>query len=87
MNNGPYQPFTGTIGAAYHTIRSDYLPAYQKFRHPEAEAPWLYDPASGTMLSYDDPESIGRKTDYAWPRVWAASCSGSCQVTTRSRAS
>ena len=26
--------------------------------------PWLYDPESGTMLSYDDPESIGRKTDY-----------------------
>ena len=37
---------------------------YQRFRHPEAEVPWLYDPARGTMLTYDDPESIGRKTDY-----------------------
>jgi chitinase len=63
-NNGLYQPFTDTIGADYHTITSDYLPAYQRFRHPEAEVPWLYDPASGTMLTYDDPESIGRKTDY-----------------------
>lgn len=26
--------------------------------------PWLYDPESQTMLSYDDPESIGRKADY-----------------------
>jgi chitinase len=63
-NDGLYQPFTGTISTDYHTITSDYLPAYQRFRHPEAEVPWLYDPASGTMLSYDDPESIGRKTDY-----------------------
>jgi chitinase len=63
-NSGLYQPFTDTIGADYHTITSDYLPAYQRFRHPEAEVPWLYDPASGTMLTYDDPESIGRKTDY-----------------------
>jgi chitinase len=63
-NDGLYQPFTGTISTDYHTITSDYLAAYQRFRHPEAEVPWLYDPASGTMLSYDDPESIGRKTDY-----------------------
>jgi chitinase len=63
-NDGLYQPFTGTISTDYHTITLDYLPAYQRFRHPEAEVPWLYDPASGTMLSYDDPESIGRKTDY-----------------------
>jgi chitinase len=63
-NDGLYQPFTGTISADYHTIRSDYLPAYQQFRHPEAGVPWLYDLASGTMLSYDDPESIGCKTDY-----------------------
>jgi chitinase len=63
-NSGLYQPFTDTIGADYHTITSDYVPAYQRFRHPEAEVPWVYDPASGTMLTYDDPESIGRKTDY-----------------------
>jgi chitinase len=63
-NEGLYQPFSGTISADYHTIRSDYLPAYQRFRHPESEVPWLYDAESGTMLSYDDPESIGRKTDY-----------------------
>jgi chitinase len=63
-NDGLYQPFTETISADYHTITLDYLPAYQRFRHPEAEVPWLYDPARGTMLTYDDPESIGRKTDY-----------------------
>ena len=64
VNDGLYQPFTGTITTDYRTIKSDYLPAFQRFRHPEAEVPWLYDADSGTMISYDDPESIGRKTDY-----------------------
>jgi chitinase len=63
-NNGLYQPFSGTLGADYHTIKTEYLSRFQQFRHPEAAVPWLYDPASGTMLSYDDPESIARKTDY-----------------------
>jgi chitinase len=63
-NDGLYQPFTGMISADYHTIKSDYLPLYQRFRHPEAEVPWLFDARSGTMLSYDDPESLGRKAGY-----------------------
>jgi chitinase len=63
-NNGLYQPFSGTLGADYHAIKADYLPTFQQFRHPESEVPWLYDAASGTMLSYDDPESIARKTEY-----------------------
>jgi chitinase len=63
-NHGLYQSFTGTVSANYHTIVSDYLPTYQRHWHEEAEVPWLYHPGSGTMLSYDDPESIGRKAGY-----------------------
>ena len=63
-NNGLYQPFTGTKSVAYHAVISDYLPTYRRFRHPEADVPWLYDAGSGTMLSYDDSTSIARKTDY-----------------------
>jgi chitinase len=63
-NNGLYQPFTGARSVAFHAVVSDDLPAYQRFRHPEADVPWLYDAGSGTMLSYDDPASIARKTDY-----------------------
>jgi chitinase len=63
-NNGLYQPFSGTLGADYHTIKAEYLPKYQQFRHPETEVPWLYDAASGTMLAYDDPQSIAHKTEY-----------------------
>ncbi|HET7095432.1 MAG TPA: glycoside hydrolase family 18 protein, partial [Thermomicrobiales bacterium] len=62
--NGLYQPFAGAMSVAYHAVVSDYLPTCQRFRHPEADVPWLYDAGSGTMLSYDDPASIARKTDY-----------------------
>jgi chitinase len=63
-NHGLYQPFDGTMGADYHTIKADYLPKFQQFRHSQSEVPWLYDAASGTMLSYDDPDSIARKAEY-----------------------
>jgi chitinase len=64
VNNGLYQPFTGARSEAYHAIVSDDLPAFRRFWHPEADAAWLYDAGTGTMLSYDDPASIARKTDY-----------------------
>jgi chitinase len=63
-SHGLYQPFDEIMSVHYRTIISDYLPTYERHWHEEAEVPWLYDPASGTMLSYDDPESIGRKADY-----------------------
>jgi chitinase len=63
-NNGLYQPFTGAMSVAYHAVVSDYLPTYKRFRHPEADVPWLYDAGSGTMLSYDDPASIAMKSAY-----------------------
>jgi chitinase len=63
-NHGLYQPFTGTLSVNYHTIVADYLPTFQRYWHEEAEVPWLYDPESGTMLTYDDPDSIGCKAEY-----------------------
>jgi chitinase len=66
VNDGLYQPFTDTMSADFRTVKSDYLnrPGFRRLRHPEGEVPWLYDPESGTILSYDDPVSIGRKTDF-----------------------
>lgn len=66
VNDGLYQPFSEAISADYRTVKSDYLkrPNVRQLRHPEAEVPWLYDPGSRTMLSYDDPVSLGRKTDF-----------------------
>jgi chitinase len=64
VNNGLYQPCTSARSEAYYAIVSDDLPACQRFWHPEADVPWLYDAGTGTMLSYDDSASITRKTDY-----------------------
>jgi chitinase len=64
VNNGLYQPYKGTMTTDYHTIKAEYLRKGQRFWHAEAEAPWLYLPGDSVMITYDDPESIGRKTDY-----------------------
>jgi chitinase len=67
VNNGLYQPFAGGIGdnyGDYRSLKSQFLPKFKRYWHPEAEVPWLYDAESGRMISYDDPESIGNKADY-----------------------
>jgi chitinase len=67
VNNGLYQPFAGGMGenyGDYRSIKSNFLPKFQRFWHQEAEVPWLYDTESGRMISYDDPESIGNKAAY-----------------------
>jgi chitinase len=64
VNDGLYQSFTGTMNKDYRTIEAEFLTKFQRFRDPEAGGPWLYDAESGTMLSYDDPESLARKTDF-----------------------
>ncbi len=64
VNDGLFQPYMSTMSVAYHTIKADYLPKLRRFQHPESGVPWLYDAKSGTMLTYDDPESIARKVDF-----------------------
>jgi hexosaminidase len=32
--------------------------------HPEAQVPWLYNPATRVWISYDDPQSIAAKAEY-----------------------
>jgi chitinase len=64
VNDGLYQPFTGTMSIDYRTIKDEFLPKFRRFWHPESDVPWLYDAETGTMMSYDDAESIGRKTDF-----------------------
>lgn len=63
-NHGLYQPFDEGISAPYHQVVADYLPGYDRHWHDEAGVPWLYSPDTGIMLSYDDPDSIGLKSDY-----------------------
>jgi len=63
-NHGLYQSFDGMMATRYHEIVRDILPGSRRYWHAEARVPWLYDAATGTMLSYDDPESIRLKGEY-----------------------
>ena len=67
---GLFQAATGASVGTYeagvldwHDIAANYLPTMERHFSPEAGVPWLYDPATGVMISYDDPESLAAKVD------------------------
>jgi chitinase len=59
-----------TAGAATYSTLSN-LPAngYSRYFDPVSVAAWLYDPATGTFWSYDDPFTAALKTVYVQTRV------------------
>lgn len=70
-NHGLYQSFDSSASADltydYRDLTGRYLAAgsgYSSYRDAEAKAPWLYNPATGVMISYDDPLSLGLKAEY-----------------------
>jgi chitinase len=70
-NHGLRQPFktipAGTSEAGsydYYDLAANYLGKYPRFWDNTAESPWLYDKASGLVITYDDPESLGKKAEY-----------------------
>ncbi len=70
-NNGLFQTHSGVPQGTwepgnfdYDDIKDNYLPTYTRYWHDEAQVPWLYNPATGIMISYDDPESLGIKSQY-----------------------
>ncbi len=90
INHGLYQaaphPAAGTREPGtfdYADLVANYLPVYERFWHPEANVPWLYNPADGTFITYDDPISIARKVDYVEDNqlgglmCWELSCDDS----------
>jgi chitinase len=52
----------------YGDLVENYLPTHQRFVHPEAKVPWLFEPSTGVMISYDDPESLTIKAEYVVER-------------------
>ncbi len=72
-NDGLYQPDSGpaqgTYAAdgvfSYPDLVQHYLPTYTRHFQPDAQVPWLYNPATRIFISYEDPESLGLKADYA----------------------
>jgi chitinase len=67
-NNGLHQPFTVMASESgsfdYAKLSADYIGTYARFWDDAAQVPWLYDAASRTMISYDDPESLALKAQY-----------------------
>ena len=54
------------VSIRYNTIVSDYLskPTVTEYWDEKAKAPYLFDTATNTFISYDNPKSIGYKCDY-----------------------
>lgn len=72
-NNGLYQPHDknlpkGTWEAGvwdYKDLAANYVGKCKRYWNDEAKAAWLFDAANGLMISYDDPESVRAKAEYA----------------------
>lgn len=69
-DDGLYQPFSGLPQGTweagmfdYHDLKANHVPKMTRHWHDEAQVPWLYSPATGVMISYDDPESLQKKAD------------------------
>ena len=68
---GLYQPARGaSVGTwekgvfDYHDIVANYLPTMTRYWDEAAQVPYLYDPARGLWITYDDPQSMKAKTDF-----------------------
>jgi chitinase len=48
----------------YQGIENYYLGTYTRYWNDEVKAAWLYNPDSGIMISYEDPQSLEAKADY-----------------------
>ena len=78
INHGLYQPHgkdrPKAIGSgdewSYRSIAQHYLghKDVQRFWSDEAKVPWLFDTEAGLMVSYDDPQSLALKAQYARER-------------------
>lgn len=70
-NQGLYQSFDRGASSGltydYRDLATRFLTAGSDFRNywdAEAKVPWIYSSSTGTMISYDDPQSLGLKADY-----------------------
>jgi GH18 family chitinase len=56
------EPPSGRIG--YQDIETNYLGSYTRYWHASAQVPWLFNAATGIMVSYEDPQSLAAKAGY-----------------------
>ena len=68
QNNGLYQPNKGSArGGNYRRLQEEFIDQNGFERHwdPLAKAPFLYNPTDSIFITYDDPQSVGLKTQFA----------------------
>lgn len=70
-DGGLFKPFdgipTGTYGEGvfeYNNLADFWIPLMERYWDDGAKVPWLYNPKTGMMISYDDPESLALKAQY-----------------------
>ena len=71
-NHGLYQTATGPAQGTWQKdgvfdfddLQNNYVGSYLRFWNAEVSAPWLYNPDTGIMISYDDTQSLGLKASY-----------------------
>ena len=71
-NDGLFQPAPGPVpdewrtGTDYRAIvrRNPESLGFRRIRHPEARVPFLFNPTSGTWVTYDDSASVAEKAAY-----------------------
>ncbi|MEZ5383053.1 MAG: glycoside hydrolase family 18 protein [Microthrixaceae bacterium] len=71
-NNGLFQPYAKDlpedVGESeqirYAEIADKYLDTYERHWNEGGQSPWLWDPATQTVIAYDDAESITAKVDW-----------------------
>ncbi len=70
-NDGLFQSHTGAGPGTweegsvdYHDIVDNYLNKYTRYWDDNAKVPFLYDAATKTFVSYDDPQSMAFKAKY-----------------------
>ena len=65
-NTGPAQGSFAADGVfSYGDLETRLLPVYTRHFARDAQVPWLYNPGTQTFITYEDPESLGLKADYA----------------------
>jgi chitinase len=81
VNHGLYQSDAGAAtdagvpkgtwqdGAiAYGPLEKYYLGSYARYWQDETQEPWLFNPGTGLIITYEDPQSLGLKADYVRTR-------------------
>jgi chitinase len=68
-NNGLFQSATGPAPGTFEAGIFDFkelasLSGFTRYFSNEAKVPWLYNPQTKVMITYDDPQAMGIKADY-----------------------